>query len=505
MAIRNLRFPRLVYNSISAIGLAALLVTILLMTALYVIGIFARETNPYLGIFLYMVLPPVLLLGLILVPLGMLRKWLKMKKSGEEEYPSWPYIDLNKKSHRNAALVFIFGAILFILISAVGAYEAYHYTESVTFCGKTCHTVMKPEHVAYQNSPHARVPCVSCHVGPGADWFAKSKLSGAYQVYAVLADKFPRPIPTPIENLRPARETCEQCHWPERFFGGQQRVFEHYMYDEENTHWPINMLVKVGGGNPETGLTSGIHWHTFIHNQIEYIARDEHRQDIPWVKSTNLQTGREIIYQNTDDPLTKEEIANGELRVLDCMDCHNRPSHIYYPPDHAIDEAIFTGRIDSTLPEIKRIAVEAMAADYDSEKAAWHGIANVITDFYVQEYPEVLAERLEDINQAIKSTQERFSQNIFPEMGVRWEKYPNNIGHFINPGCMRCHEGNHVSKDSDIITKECRSCHTILSQGSGDRFRMAETEEGLEFVHPEDIDEAWKEMGCYECHDGTQP
>ncbi|MFH2037276.1 MAG: NapC/NirT family cytochrome c [Candidatus Zixiibacteriota bacterium] len=505
MSLKEMKLPRLAYNWISGAGIIIALVTAVMMTFLYIIGIFAKVTNPYLGIFLYMVLPPVLISGLIMVPVGMYKTWRRFKKTGEISYPTWPYFDLNKKSHRNAAAIFASGSIFFLIVTAIGGYEAFHYTESVTFCGKTCHSVMKPEFVAYQNSPHARVACVSCHVGPGADWYAKSKLSGLYQVYAVIRDIYPRPIPTPIANLRPARETCEQCHWPEKFFGNQQKSFVHYMYDEGNREWPIDMIIKVGGGNPETGLTSGIHWHTFINNKIEYIARDEKRQDIPWVRATNVKTGKQTVYQNTDNPLTEEEIASGQIHVFDCMDCHNRPSHIYNSPDHAIDEAIFTNKIDRRLPEMKRIAVEAMAKVYESEEEARHGIANKINDFYVEEYPEIYKNMGKEIEQSILETQNQFSKNIFPGMKVRWDEYPNNLGHFNNPGCMRCHTGEHFSKDGAEISRDCNSCHIILSQGSGDDMVMAKSMDGMEFIHPEDIDEAWKEMDCFECHTGTQP
>ncbi|UCD16696.1 MAG: NapC/NirT family cytochrome c [Candidatus Zixiibacteriota bacterium] len=503
--MRRLRLPRLAYNWISSIGIAIALVIILLMTFLYVIDLFASETNPYLGIFLYMALPPILIFGLLLIPIGMIGQWLRFRKSGELAYPSWPYIDLNNRSHRNATLIFFSGTFLFLIISAVGSYKAYHFTESVTFCGTTCHKIMKPEHTAYQNSPHARVACVACHVGPGADWFAKSKLSGLYQVYATLLNKYPSPIPTPIASLRPARETCEQCHWPKKFFGAQQRLFKHYMYDKDNTYWPINVLVNTGGGGPGSGEESGIHWHTFISNRIEYIARDQERLDIPWIRATNLKTGRITIYQNIEDPLSEEEIAAAAPRVLDCMDCHNRPSHIYNSPDNAINTAIYAGWISALLPEIKRISVEAMAIEYEDEAAARQGIANYIGDFYLKEYPDIHDEKPELINQAILATQDQFTQNIFPEMKVRWEEYPNNIGHFESPGCFRCHFGSHTSADGVSISKDCNACHIIFAQGSGDRASFSSSPEGLAFVHPEDIDDAWQEIGCFECHSGTQP
>jgi len=387
----------------------------------------------------------------------------------------------------------------------VGSYQAYHYTESNEFCGQTCHRVMHPEFTAYQNSSHARVKCVDCHIGSGAGWYAKSKLSGAYQVYATLADKYPVPIPTPIKNLRPAQETCEQCHWPKRFFGAQQRQFNHYMYDEANTYWPINMLIKTGGGDPKTGQTSGIHWHMNIGVRVEYVARDTRRQDIPWVRVSDRVTGRVTVYEDTENPLSREELQRAEIRVMDCMDCHNRPSHNYYSPDHQIDLALLTGRIDRDIPEIKRVAVEAMAQEFDSEEAAIEGIANYMTQIYREKRPELYVRQRAAIDAAIVSTQEAYGRSIFPTMKVKWSEYPDDIGHFIYPGCMRCHDARHRSAEGLQLTRECNACHAILSQGSGGRAQLSTTQAGLEFEHPEDIGEAWREVGCFACHGGVRP
>ncbi|MCP4583583.1 MAG: cytochrome C [candidate division Zixibacteria bacterium] len=499
------RLPRLAYNVTSTIGTTIASIMLILIIILFITHSLVDIPNPYIGIFLYMVLPPVLVFGLLLIPIGMFREWRRLKRGGEAAYPKWPYIDFGKSSHRNAAIIFSIGTGIFVTLSSIGTYQAYHFTESVEFCGTTCHDVMHPEYIAYQKSPHARVPCAACHVGSGAGWYTKSKLSGMYQVYAVLADEYPKPIPTPIQSLRPAQETCEQCHWPERFYGAQQRQFNHYMYDENNTSWPINMLIKTGGGNPKTGQTAGIHWHMNINMQIEYIARDESRQVIPWVKITDRLTGRTTTYQNSDDPLSAEEIDSGTLRVMDCMDCHNRPSHIFNSPDYAIDLAILTGKIDPEIPDIKRIAVEVISENYESTSLGLLEIANTITEYYRNEYPELYKQKRVQIDDAILATKEAFSNNIFPEMKVLWSEYPENIGHFTDIGCMRCHSGNHESEEGLRISTDCNTCHIILSQGSGDRAEVSTSQEGLEFHHPEDIDLAWQEMGCHECHTGVQP
>jgi len=499
------KLRHLIYNKLSLAGLAlfivALVVAIFFMFAAGTSG----DSNPYMGIITYMVLPPFIIIGLLVVPIGMLRQSRLLSRKKLADIPAWPRIDFNYPSHRRGFIIFLVAFMLFGCLSAFGSYQAYHHTESVAFCGETCHDVMKPEHVAYQSSSHARVPCTSCHVGAGASWYVRSKLSGAYQVYATTFDKYPRPIPTPIHNLRPAQETCEKCHWPEKFFGGQQRQLNHYMYNEENTHWPINMLIKTGGGDPKTGQQAGIHWHMNIGVHVEYIARDERRQDIPWVRVTDRVTGRVTTYQNKDNPLTEEEVAAAAPRTMDCMDCHNRPSHKYMSPDYSVDRAILTGRIDPSLPEIKRISVEAMQKKYETEDEALKSIAQMIPDFYHDNYPEVFAGQRVAINDAVLAVQHEFSRTIFPEMKVRWDEYPDNIGHFIYPGCMRCHSGSMVSDDGWVLTRDCHTCHTILSQGSGDRYQTATTPEGLEFEHPEDIDEEWRETGCFECHDGTQP
>ena len=498
------RLPRYIYNKTTIIGfyLAALAgVTMLLsLAAQSELG----STNPYAGVVVYMVLPPFVMAGAIMVPLGILRRWRHIKRGGEVEVTRWPYFDLNKKTHQRVFLIFVFGTLLFASVAVFGGYHAFHYTESVAFCGTTCHAVMKPEHVAYQNSAHARVNCTSCHVGEGASWYAKSKLSGAYQVYAVLANIYPRPIPTPIKNLRPAQETCEKCHWPEKFFGAQQRQLNHYMYDEENTYWPINLLIKTGGGDPHTGQTAGIHWHMNIGMNVDYIARDERRQDIPWIRITDSRTARVTLYEDTDNPLSEEELATLKPRTMDCMDCHNRPSHQYRSPDYMVDLAILTGRIDPTLPEIKRIAVEAMDAEYETEDEAMRMIATKVLDAYDDDYPEIFKSRRTDIEQAVVAIQEQFKKCIFPEMKVRWTGYPDNIGHFIFPGCMRCHDGNKVSEEGWTISRDCNACHSILRQGEGENLQVAISAQGLEFVHP-DGDDDWRDTGCYECHEGTQP
>ena len=261
-----------------------------------------------------------------------------------------PQLDLNTIRHRFLLAASFLVVIAFLGFSAVGGYQAYHFSDSVQFCGQTCHEVMRPEFTAYRTSPHARVPCVACHIGPGAEWFVKSKMSGAYQVYSVAFNKFSRPTPTPIHNLRPAQETCEQCHWPAKFWGEQLAVRVHYGSDKANARREASLLIKTGGGAPD-GPTHGIHWHMNIANETWYVATDEKRLAIPWVRM-KAPSGRVTELVSTEKPITPEERKKYEVRRLDCMDCHSRPSHRYLPPGRALDPSFLAGRSAGTARRV---------------------------------------------------------------------------------------------------------------------------------------------------------
>jgi hypothetical protein len=360
-----------------------------------------------------------------------------------------------------------------------------------------CHEVMEPEYTAYSVSPHARVGCVECHIGSGAEWFVKAKISGLYQVYAVLFDKVPRPIHTPIKNLRPSRDTCEQCHWPEHFYNDKLVVHDYFGYEEDNPHWKLHLLMKIGGGG-EVGPAHGIHWHMNINNTIEYVATDDRRLEIPWVRATS-RNGEVTVYQ-TDD-FDEAELANLEIRTMDCIDCHNRPTHHYNPPARVVNRAMALGRIAPDLPDIKSVLVDVMDDGYETSEEAQEAIAAAVNEHYAEDYPEVAAERAEDIAAAIEHAQYLFSVNIVPEMKVSWQNFPDHIGHLTTPGCFRCHGGEHVNEQGETLTRDCNVCHTIMAQEykSGEQLVSLDS---VEYVHPEDIDEEWKETNCHECHGG---
>jgi len=494
------RFPTSSYNPISMFGAVVAIVSFAAILGIILVDIFLGGLAPYAGIIAFIILPAILVMGLILIPVGMFFERRRQVRSGITE-PRSIHVDLSKPSHRRATMVFISGTVIFLFATAVGSYRAYEFTESVTFCGQVCHSVMAPEFTAYQYSPHARVTCAECHVGPGAGWFVRSKLSGAYQVYATAFNLYPRPIPTPIESLRPARETCEACHWPDKFHGSQERIFEHYMVNEENTNWTIRMLIKTGGGSEEAGVAEGIHWHMNIANEIDYIATDEQRQEIAWVRIKDRE-GNVREYINEYNPIDPEELDQYETRRMDCIDCHNRPTHIYLSPSKAMNNAFTAGWIDPSLPSAKRIGIEALIEEYPSTDSAMVAIESQILAAYTDEYPDVLEERKDDVENLVEGVQEIYRRNFFPRMNVKWDVYPDNIGHFSNPGCYRCHNGSFVSEDGATISDDCSNCHIIIAQGTKEELQTIDPT-GLEFRHPVDIGEAWKELACSECHTGT--
>ena len=495
------RPPSLLRNPISLLGMLIGAASTAFGLPMMVIDMFSRQTHAYLAVIIYLVLPFVAGGGVALILLGAWWERRRRRKRPGLAVPSLPTIDLNRTSHQLAVMVALTIVVVIVVLLSVTGYRAYHFTDSVAFCGLVCHQVMKPEYTAYKHSPHARVACVQCHVGPGASWFVRSKITGAYQVYAVAFNKYPRPIPTPVKSLRPAQQTCEQCHWPAKFFGAKQKTFHHYLADEQNTPWQIQTLVKIGGGDPEVGAPTGIHWHMNISNDIYYIAADERRESIPWVRIVDPE-GRATEYMSTENPLSPEQIAKAQIRQMDCMDCHNRPSHIFRPPDRAVEEAFETGRLDRTLPYLKREAVRLLAETYPSQEAGLAAILKGLVGFYQKAYPELYRQKAVAIQQATEELQKIYDRNFFPEMRVDWRAYPNHIGHLNADGCFRCHDGLHKSREGKVITKDCTACHTILAQGPPEEIAKARLE-AQPFRHPVDVGVDVTEYKCSQCHTGT--
>jgi nitrate/TMAO reductase-like tetraheme cytochrome c subunit len=485
----------LIRNVISMCGIALALICAVNILFLLIIDYF--HSSPYLGIFAFIVFPAVLALALISIAVGIAVERRRRRKLDPGEIPRMPVIDLNSDSQRRAMALVLVGGTLFLGISAAGSYRVYEFTDSVQFCGQVCHAVMRPEYTTYLQSPHARVACVDCHVGPGAGWYVRSKLSGTYQLYAVTFHKYPQPIPTPISNLRPAQQTCEQCHWPSRFYGAKLKVFTHFAYDEKNTPRQIRMLINIGGAEPLAGIPSGIHWHMNIANRITFIANDPQNQVIPWVQAEDRQ-GHITTYLAKDSKLTSAQLNTRPKHLMDCIDCHDRPSHIFIPPDQAVDSALLAGRLDPSMPFIKQQAVAALTITYGDETAAMNGIANSLSTFYGHKFPQRDSSFSPVLRNAIAEVRSIYKATIFPYMKVDWRTHPNNLGHYYFAGCFRCHDGQHVSADGKVIPKGCDSCHSVLAET---QTATTTNSTSIGFRHPVDIGDL-QAVTCSDCHTG---
>jgi nitrate/TMAO reductase-like tetraheme cytochrome c subunit len=415
--------------------------------------------HPYIGILTFLILPGVFFMGLGLIPIGIL-----LRRRSEQKHHAYPssFAPLTLRSVELKRLGIFVGitTLINLVLGSIFTYQAVTFMETVSFCGQTCHTVMQPEFTAYQNSPHSRVDCVACHIGAGASWFVKSKLSGLGQVFAVAFNTYPRPIPTPVKNLRPARETCEACHWPTKFTEDRLRIIPSYADDETNSLTKTVLLMRMGGGRPDFPGIHGAHLAPGV--RIYYNPSDESRQTIPRVEYTNDRTGRKTVY--TASGVKPEALKNLPTRLMDCMDCHNRPTHTFQLASPAVNAAMANGLISTSLPYVKKEAIDLLQKTYASREEAEAAIPAGLDKFYQQKYPDVYAKNRAAIAGAGQAIVAIYDRNIFPAMKITWGTYPNNLGHMDFPGCFRCHDGDHTSASGkNTIPNDCDTCHHILA------------------------------------------
>ena len=489
----QITFVYLLRNVMSIMGLVGMAVfglLLLFLVALEIAGVF-KEESLYSGLITYIVLPFVFTLSVLFTAFGMLWKWRRTRKHGFEGV-------FVPGQTRRARVTVITTAVLttvgWITVVAYGTYNGYHYTDATAFCGLACHQVMEPEYTAYKRSLHARVKCVECHIGPGADWFVKAKFTGIRQVWHTYNGTYKTPIQTPLHSLRPAQDTCEHCHWPGRFSGSVERVTTHYGADEANTPVRYNLLIKVGGGNADQAQPGGVHWHVSDRWQVRYLPLDEKRQDIPYVRVT-YKDGRVEEFATKD--FDRASLAEENLRLMDCLDCHSRPSHVFKSPNRALDEAMDNGLISPTLPGIKRVALKAFEQKYETKGEALTAI-DAALDAYVRSVTLTPAQQ-EQMREARHNVKQVYSTHFFPEHGVDYRAFIDNLGHFEHKGCERCHDGKHQSVNgTGTITKKCDVCHLIIGQANGVKEVANMKYEVRDFEHPDEPVNLKK--NCSSCH-----
>ena len=411
-----------------------------------------RADNPYVGIILFFVVPLVFFGGLVLIALGVYLSKREIRRGLAQ-------VDYDRKAVlRRLALFVGITTLLNIAIGTQLTYRTVKYMETQQFCGTSCHT-MRPEFAAYQNSPHSRVECVECHVAPGASGWIESKTSGVRQLFETVLKTAPKPVPPALASSRlvPARETCENCHWPQMFGGVRLRIFSKFAEDAGNTRTETVLLMRVGG-NGISGI-HGAHVGPGVH--IRFTASDAARQSISLVEVRTDNTGEARTYTAADAPA---QAAQTSIKYeMQCVDCHNRPTHAFDLPERAMDKAMAFGEIPATLPFFKKQGVAVLRHAYGTSEEAEREIPATLIGFYRQNYPEVYASRKMEILRAALGVLAIYNRNVFPDLKVTWGTYPNNLGHTDFPGCFRCHDGAHASADGKTISQDCNTCHEPLA------------------------------------------
>ncbi len=409
--------------------------------------------NPYKGVVVYLILPLVFLSGLALTGLGIVlsRQRIRQRlKTG--------MIDRKTATQRLIAFLVITVGIN-LVVGTQFTYRALVYMDTPQFCGVTCH-VMRPEYLGHQDSAHASVECAECHIAPGAGGWVEAKMNGTRQVWQTLTNSYTRPVPSALESGRlvPSKETCERCHWAEKIVATRLLVLPRYATDEQNSDSYTVLMMLVGGSKMK-----GIHHAHFAGGfEVRYAASDPKRQTITWVERRNTETGETKTYRA--EGTTAEQVAGLPKRSMQCVDCHDRPTHGFLLPDRALDRALAIGEVPVSLPFVKKEGLAVLQASYARSADAAKKIPAAIEDYYQQTYPELYARRKADIARAGQAILAIYNRNVFPDLGVSWGTYTNDLGHVDFPGCFRCHDGSHTTADGrDTITQDCSACHQILA------------------------------------------
>ncbi|MGA1980888.1 MAG: NapC/NirT family cytochrome c [Acidobacteriaceae bacterium] len=447
-------------NWISLIGGALTTASAFVLIGFWVVAIFGHSgsNNPYVGIVVDLFLPGLFVLGLLLIPAGMWLRWKQLKTAGEVplEYPA---LDLKDPFFRRGIEVVLTATFINFVIVGTASYRGISYMDSPNFCGQTCH-VMAPQWTAYQVSPHSHVACVECHIGAGISAAVHAKVDGTKQLVEVTLNTYPSPVLAPLSALRPARATCEECHSPTHFVGEKLLVETMYGDDEKNsvTH---NVLALHLGGVDSLSRQSGIHGHHL--DQYEYVATDSTDQTIIAVTKHNPDgTTTQYVSSDWKGPI------QGVTRTMDCMDCHQQATHTFQTAEDAIDESMTVGSPNPALPFVHKKGLELIQAQYSSQADAAAKITAGLDDFYRTQYPTVWSGQRGAVDAAAKSLVAIYQRNVFPEMKVTWGTYTSGMGHSApghnpSPGCFRCHDGNHTSKDGKTLTNDCSVCHNLLA------------------------------------------
>lgn len=443
------------------LGLFGVAITTVCFTLL-LLGLLGHITglieNHYAAIVTFLLFPAGIVLGLVLIPVSFFirrKRWFRQSLTKASLV-----VDFGNKIHRRAVVLTIVLTVINAAIFSLVVYEAYHFTESDYFCGAVCHTVMAPEYTAYNRSPHAKVGCVECHIGSGAEWYVKAKLSGLRQVKAVIDGSYSTPIPAPVEHLRPARDTCEACHWPEKFHGKIVKQFITYSNDDQLEPYVEEIALHIGGRNPATDAFEGIHWHVSDDVKVEYYSLNNTRTAIGKIKVTKPNG----ITEEYDIEGSEDEAEEGaHWRTMDCIDCHNRPTHVYEDLERKIDHGLFSKKLNPEIEGIREDAFTVMEMEYVSREEAQEQLIENLMSLQANRHgADFVAENEQAIISSGNYLLEVWMGNVWPKMDVTWGTYKGHNGHRYEEdgyGCFRCHDEEHETEFGKTISQDCAVCH----------------------------------------------
>jgi hypothetical protein len=496
-------FPASFSNPLSLAGAVIFLFNIGLMLFLAIVAMVAKHPKPYADLIIFVALPIIILFGLVLIVTGVVRERRRLREGGLIEQ-RFPVIDFNNPRHRTLTIIFGGGFVLLSLLYAFAGYSTYEYTESDTFCGVLCHqggqSIHRAENLSYSFSPHAEVGCSTCHVGSGAKYFLIYKLRGMRQLFHLITNTVPKPIPTPVADLRPAQDVCESCHGPKYQFYERLEARKYFLSDANNTPWDLDILLRMGTVGLKTDRPPKMHWHSSTTEEIIYDASDPKRINIPWIRVTRLD-GKVRTYRSKGIAAGAPEPGDAVKRRMDCVDCHNRTGHPFKHPSDILNVLLSTGLVDPALPDVKSTAVKALEGEYRTVNEGREAIRKMITDFYRATHPSIAATKQKEIDRAVAALQRAYENNYDPLMKVSWKNFPSNQGHRHAPGCFRCHDGNHVSEDGTVLSKDCSLCHVLLEhQMTGEGGEKRAVIRMIPYPHPVDVGDSYLTMNCSDCH-----
>jgi NapC/NirT cytochrome c family protein len=444
----------LIRHPLAIAGVIVTTASAVVFVTLVIAELVGMLTNPYAGLVVFVAIPAVFVMGLLLIPAGM---WLQSKKLAlhPEATAEWPVIDLRQHHVRRTALVITILTAINVVIILLAGYGSLHAMETPGFCGQICHTTMEPQFKAWQEGVHAGVACVNCHIGEGTRGFVHAKMGGVRQLMLIATGGVPQPVPPGADMLPGAQgELCSSCHKPGRIVTDRIKVIREYADDETNSETMSAVQMHV---SHSASSERSIHWHVAPSVQVEYVATDEKQETIPYVRVTDA-SGQVREYVAPDTPA---EVLNAPRQRMECNDCHNTVGHPISPTaEQAVDRVIAEGRVSRDLPFVRREAVRLLKEEHPSQEAGVQAIDQGLRNFYQKQSganPQAL-------NEAIAAFQALYRRSVFPTMKVTWGSYPDKTGHLNSPGCFRCHDDSHATKDGTSISGDCEFCHKQIEQ-----------------------------------------